>query len=147
MPLLEALAHRGGGPASEVGIGVRFHLHLDRQVRRNPSEKLVQGQGPLGSRDAVAVEESSLGDRGGRLLVGPAVERRAERKQRIVKEHEPPVGGQADVGLEAVHTGRQGAGESLGGGVGAISATEAVCVERRRTHMNIPLNLRPPRVT
>ena len=123
-----ALAEDPRGVAGELRVGVRLDLDLDRQVAGGGGEKLVQRQRPLGRRLAITIEDPSTEDLGGAALMGPAVERGAEREERIVKEHQLAVRGHADVGLEAVDPGRQRLRQGRGRGVGPIGTTQAVCV-------------------
>ena len=63
-----------------------------------------------------------------RPLVRPAVERGPEREQRIVQQDEPLVGGQADVGLEALDRAGQGVSKSGRRGIRTVVAAESVCI-------------------
>jgi hypothetical protein len=61
-------------------------------------------------------------------LARPAIERGAEREQRIVQQDQPVVGGQAYIGLEALDRTGQGVAKGSRRGVWTVVATEPVCV-------------------
>ena len=77
-------------------------LELQDEVAGCRGEQVGEEQRGLGGRAAVAVAQPRAPQLARRALVREALEVRAERQVRVVEQDERAVGGEADVGLEAV---------------------------------------------
>ena len=126
--LSKPLAKRLGGAVGERGIGVRLDLELESHCLRDRVDQLLEQEWVLCRRRSRGVTDESRLDLFSGPPVRPAIEGGPEREQRIVKQNQPIVGGQADVGFEALDRAGQGVSKRSRRGVRAVVAAEPVCI-------------------
>jgi hypothetical protein len=122
------LAERLGGAAGKGRVGVRLDLELKADRLRHQVDQLLEQERMLRRRLPGGIADERRPDLFSGPLARPAIERGAEREQRIVQQDQPIVGGQAYVGLEALDRAGQGVAKSGCRGVRTVVAAEPVCI-------------------
>lgn len=122
----QPVAERFGGAAGEPGICVRLDLELDSNRLRHQFDELVEKQWMFRRRASRGVTDQRRPDVFCGRLVRPPLEGGPEHEQRIVQQDESIVGGQADVGFDAVDRAAQGVSKRSRRGVWTVLAAEPV---------------------
>ena len=103
---------------------MRLDVELEHEIARRDRQQLVHEKWRLATRRSRAAQL------GGRALVRPSLEVRAERQPRVVQQHQLAVSGQAYVAFQAVGVRGQRARQRGSRIVGPVGAAETVRIQR-----------------